>query len=529
MFRSLLLIVTILITYSAHCQQWQGLEQGIEVADIDALAVVGDTLYIAGNFAEIAGFGEVKSIVGWTGAQWDSLAIKSGLTGPTYKAVQAAGNLLLVGGRNAGGAAYDFYGFDTWDGSSWTSLITNFDQPTHHVNEIQAHNGDYYIGGVFTSVEGVPASRIARWDGTQWHDVGGGLAGQITGVHAMEVFNGDLYVGGSFNTAGSIPAWHIARWDGVQWDSLAGGVWGSPRDMVVDTTNNLLYVSGNFELVDYQAWPWVASWDGTQWAELPGSNRFAGGNAMAMYRGQLFVAGEGAGHVSDSIISRWDGHQWHPVRGPNWSISALEVFQDRLYVAGSFDSINGEHMPHIASYHLPPDCDYYATPVISVATVDPEATQPVSFGHASLVTPGDSLTAIEWSFGDGGTATGANPVHTYAASGNYTLALTVTNSAGCTFTSEQIIEVGEWSGIETARKPLITLSPNPSTGTISIAGAVTSSMELQFYSSSGAMVLSHKVGRLPNTLSLPEQATGLLHFRVVQNGAVLQTGTLVVE
>ncbi|MCB9232468.1 MAG: PKD domain-containing protein [Bacteroidia bacterium] len=39
-------------------------------------------------------------------------------------------------------------------------------------------------------------------------------------------------------------------------------------------------------------------------------------------------------------------------------------------------------------------------------------------------------TSYSWNFGDGGTATSTNPVHTYAAQGTYTVCLTVTNVCG---------------------------------------------------------------------------------------------------
>jgi PKD repeat protein len=45
-----------------------------------------------------------------------------------------------------------------------------------------------------------------------------------------------------------------------------------------------------------------------------------------------------------------------------------------------------------------------------------------------------SIASFVWSFGDGGTAATANPTHTYAAGGSYTVRLTVTDNAGATAT-----------------------------------------------------------------------------------------------
>ncbi|HEV7454967.1 MAG TPA: PKD domain-containing protein, partial [Candidatus Saccharimonadales bacterium] len=43
-------------------------------------------------------------------------------------------------------------------------------------------------------------------------------------------------------------------------------------------------------------------------------------------------------------------------------------------------------------------------------------------------------TSYQWFFGDGGTASGAQPSHTYTTSGSYDVTLIVTNAAGCTDT-----------------------------------------------------------------------------------------------
>jgi PKD repeat protein len=47
-------------------------------------------------------------------------------------------------------------------------------------------------------------------------------------------------------------------------------------------------------------------------------------------------------------------------------------------------------------------------------------------------------TSWAWSFGDGGSSTLQNPVHTYAAAGNYTVTLTVANDAGSSHASNVV-------------------------------------------------------------------------------------------
>lgn len=52
---------------------------------------------------------------------------------------------------------------------------------------------------------------------------------------------------------------------------------------------------------------------------------------------------------------------------------------------------------------------------------------PVSFNGGASSDPDGDILAYAWTFGDGGTGTGAAPTHTYAAGGLYTVVLTVTD------------------------------------------------------------------------------------------------------
>ena len=54
---------------------------------------------------------------------------------------------------------------------------------------------------------------------------------------------------------------------------------------------------------------------------------------------------------------------------------------------------------------------------------------------------GGSIVGYSWKFGDGGTGSGATPTHSYGAPGNYTVELTVTDSADYTSTTSHTVTV----------------------------------------------------------------------------------------
>ena len=79
-------------------------------------------------------------------------------------------------------------------------------------------------------------------------------------------------------------------------------------------------------------------------------------------------------------------------------------------------------------------------PPAAAFTVATSGTTVAVDGRGSVDTDG-SVASYAWSFGDGGTATGATAPHTYAAPGTYTVTLTVTDDDGATGSSAQQVTV----------------------------------------------------------------------------------------
>lgn len=76
-------------------------------------------------------------------------------------------------------------------------------------------------------------------------------------------------------------------------------------------------------------------------------------------------------------------------------------------------------------------------PVARIAVTPSSGPAPLTVnvsGQASTA-EGGTITGHAWTFGDGGSATGATAVHVYAAAGAYRITLTVTDAKGRTGTA----------------------------------------------------------------------------------------------
>lgn len=71
---------------------------------------------------------------------------------------------------------------------------------------------------------------------------------------------------------------------------------------------------------------------------------------------------------------------------------------------------------------------------------------PISFSSAGSSDPDGTIASYAWAFGDGGSAVGATPSHSYSAAGTYTARLTVTDNLGATATDQVTVSVTNVGG-----------------------------------------------------------------------------------
>lgn len=158
-------------------------------------------------------------------------------------------------------------------------------------------------------------------------------------------------------------------------------------------------------------------------------------------------------------------------------------------------------------------CDYFSgqidfIKITKAANLSPTAAYSsscfglsCSFDSSASADADGSLTRFAWDFGDGQTSTEANPSHTYATAGSYSVRLTVTDNQAVTDSENQSVTVEDTGPIESPIEYVESAvsTGNSSSPTVTVPAAATPGDRL-------LMVLSHN--NLTRVVNAPTGVTG---------------------
>ncbi|MCU7797598.1 MAG: PKD domain-containing protein [Candidatus Thiodiazotropha sp. (ex Myrtea spinifera)] len=171
------------------------------------------------------------------------------------------------------------------------------------------------------------------------------------------------------------------------------------------------------------------------------------------------------------------------------------------------------------------DSDTATATISATANVAPTANangdytgttgNPVSFFSTGSSDSDGAITGYQWDFGDGANSTDTNPVHTYAAAGNYTVTLTVTDDEGATDSDTASAAI-----TDTPTVPNVSINSTSQNGALSMTPVTEQALDGQAgYKIFAVNDLGMHCGDFDTRVSSILPPFNVLHATVIQRGA----------
>ncbi len=295
--------------------------------EVRALATAGGKIYVGGAFTDAGGVPTADFLAVWDGVAWGNPCVGTppSLTG-NVDALKVIGNTLYVGGEFQDGfgvlAADYLLACDLTTGAVSVTTMTGFFFPGPVYALASDSTGRLYAGGNFQNLEGNTASDfVAGYSAGTWSSLGFGPlnAGHVTGiVRSLATSGTDLYIGSDgLDIAMLPPADHVARWDGSQWHPLgsngAGNGYLPPNTSTsvyaLHVSGQFVYATGNWQNVGGDpAADYIGAFNlnGGNWVTL-GTNGAAdgplnaAGESLAIFAGVLHAGGNFSSAGGDAL------------------------------------------------------------------------------------------------------------------------------------------------------------------------------------------------------------------------------------
>lgn len=211
---------------------------------------------------------------------------------------------------------------------------------------------------------------ISMLSQSTWMPCSTGLWGGFVRASAFSVYNNQLIVGGHFWSAGSAGlSDNIVAWNGTNWSAMGAGLNNDPNYgeiLSLAVFNNELYAGGYVSSNTAAPINCIAKWNGTSWENVVSSIESFSTNpaisSMTVYNNELYVAGSftSIGGVLARNIAKWNGTTWsslgnglveNPTTSNSYMVRSMLVFNNELYVGGSFNMAGTVSATNIAKWN----------------------------------------------------------------------------------------------------------------------------------------------------------------------------------
>ena len=326
--------------------------------EVTDLAVLGNTLYVAGGFANIGSVARPGlAAVDMTGAvtSWNPNPAPAGsvqVLAVSGANVLAGGSFTTIGGQTRSGlAALDASGAATpgWD-----------PHPDGDVVALAVLDDTVYAGGLFSNIGGAVRQRLAAIDAsgaaTAWNPIPDNQVG------ALAASGSTIYVAGDFTAfigTGGKPRHRLAAigTDGkpTAWNPDPKLEGGQPSIFTIAVSGDTVYVAGMFTNVGGADRLGFAAIDAAGVATAWNPNPDGDGAALAVAGDTVYIGGafDGLGGVSRAGLAAFDSTgaptDWNPgVKGGN--VNAIAVSGDAVYAGGAFTEAGGMARNRLAAF-----------------------------------------------------------------------------------------------------------------------------------------------------------------------------------
>jgi uncharacterized repeat protein (TIGR03803 family) len=334
--------------------------------------------------------------------------------------------LVTGGGRDATSEIYD-------PGSgSWIDFVNMNDERTLHV-AVRLPSGRVLAAAGINDNTAVDLSSAEIYDpGTAtWTSITP-MTYAADSLAYVLLTNGTVLVcGGSFN--GSAVNNAVIFYPKTQtWTNTAPMLKARANHAATLLSNGKVLVEGgtfdnSAEIYDPVAGTWTLA------ASMNDGRDFC--NAVLLTNGEVMVSGDDNPDVElyDPVHNSWSLTAPLPVPGFDQTESVMSNGWV-LVTGGDTSEFNGPGLDIVETYSLSGSPTNGGTPGLVVTNSPLSGALPlaVQFTSPSLDSQGFTVTNWSWTFGDGGTSSSQNPLHTYTNAGTYTPSLVAYSTSGST-------------------------------------------------------------------------------------------------